>query len=78
VAAASDADVLHEADPLLSVPEHRVEPPELKMTVPAAPAGRPLACKLTPEPKLAVVGLADAENAVATLVIVKLVAAVDP
>jgi hypothetical protein len=78
VATASEADVSHDADPLLSVPEQRVEPPELKMTVPVAPAGRPLACKLTAVPNVVVLGVADAENEVVALVIVKLVAAVEP
>jgi hypothetical protein len=78
VATAREADVLHDADPLLSVPEHRVEPPEVNVSVPVAPAGRPVAAKVTAVPKGGDGGVADALDEVGIVVMTKLVALVEP
>ena len=78
VPGASAADAVHNAEPLDAVAEHKVEPPAANVTVPVAAPGRPPANRLTPCPKLVVLGMAEAMKDVAALATVKLVDAVDP
>ena len=46
----------HDADPVDTVPEHSVLPPEVKITVPVAPDGRPVADSMTELPYVVAVG----------------------
>jgi hypothetical protein len=69
-----------EAAPALTDAEQSVVPPDarVKITVPVAAVGRLAADSVTVLPYAALAGLAEAVTAVAALVMVKAVVAVDP
>jgi hypothetical protein len=61
-----------------SVAVHNVVDPEVNVTVPVAPPGRPLSAKLEAVPNGTLEGVALALNDVAAAVTVRLVVAVEP